>query len=255
MAQNKHPTGYGPRTRILFDGNPQTYRLWETKFLSYLYTLHKRVRKAIEPLPPGTSDDKDFQEKNKIAYAELVQSLDDRSLLLIINDSPDDGRSALAILRQHYASTEKPRVLTLYEELTTLRMKETEDITDYIIRADSAATGLRAAGESISDNLVIAMILKGLPEAYHPFVVIHTQLDQVKSFSEFKAALHNYANTEAIRRQDQTTQFTALTTKSTKHSNKQHTMTKQHSTSSSYSTHCNHCGMNNHASKDCRKKD
>ncbi len=60
-----------------------------------------------------------------------------------------------------------------------------EDITDYIIKAERAATGLRLAGEAVTDNLVIPMILKGLPDSYKPFVVVHTQLDKYKTLSEF----------------------------------------------------------------------
>ena len=74
-----------------------------------------------------------------------------------MNDDKNDGRAALATLRQHYVSTETPRVLTLYEELTTLRMTDTEHITDYIIRAERASTGLKAAGETIFDNLLITI--------------------------------------------------------------------------------------------------
>jgi len=39
-------------------------------------------------------------------------------------------------------------------------MAADEDVTDYLIRAERAATGLNAAGENITDNLIIAMLLK-----------------------------------------------------------------------------------------------
>ena len=78
-------------------------------------------------------------------------------------------------------------------------MSEEEHITDYVIRAERAATGLRSAGETLTDYLVIAMLLKGLPEAYKPFVVVHTELDKYKTLVEFKAALTKYPNTEAVR--------------------------------------------------------
>ena len=115
-----------------------------------------------------------------------------------MHDTRNDGKAAFKILKDHYASTEKPRILTLYEILTTLTMTTQEDITDYMIRAERSATGLRAAGEQITDNLIIAMILKGLPESYKPFVVVHTQLDKCKTLTEFKAALNTFANTEAL---------------------------------------------------------
>ena len=108
-----HPfsTGYGPRARLYFDGRPESFPLWETRFISYLYTLDKGLQKAILPPTEGVDEDDDFATKNKWAYAQLVQVLDERSLQLIMSDAPDDGRKSLQTLRQHYASTEKPRVL------------------------------------------------------------------------------------------------------------------------------------------------
>ena len=119
------------------------YPIWETGFLSYPNTQNQDVYTAI--LPKGVADDhKDFVQHNHSAYAELAQVLDERSLQLIMTDVPQDGRGALALLRKHYQSTEKPRVLSLYEELTTLRMRDTEDVTDYLIPAYTAVTGLRS---------------------------------------------------------------------------------------------------------------
>ena len=88
-------------------------------------------------------------------------------------------------------------------------MTEEEDIADFVIRAERAKTGLRSAGETISENWVIAMLLKGLPEAFKPFVVVHTQLDKYKTLVEFKAALTNYANIEAVRALSQASALSA----------------------------------------------
>ena len=41
----------------------------------------------------------------------------------------NDARDHDKVLRLHYVSVEKPRVLILYEELTALRMNNGEDIT------------------------------------------------------------------------------------------------------------------------------
>jgi hypothetical protein len=234
-AASSISTGYGPsaRTRLYFDGKQESYPIWETRFTNFLFTVDKGVHKALLPPVDGVGDDADFNAKNRWAYAELVQVLDERSLQMIMSDASNDGRKALQILRSHYASTEKPRVLTLYEQLTTLRMLADESITDYIIRAERAAVGLRTAGETITDNLIIAMMLKGLPEQFKPFVVVHTQLDKTKTVVEFKAALQLYANTEAA------------------HSPLEHTaMTAQKSVKSQ----CLSCGKHGHNSKSCRNK-
>ena len=49
-------------------------------------------------------------------------------------------------------------------------MAADENITDYVLRAETAATSLKTAGETTSDSLLIAMILQGLPQArFKPF--------------------------------------------------------------------------------------
>lgn len=50
--------------------------------------------------------------------------------------------AATALPRQGEA-----RVIALYTELTTLRKADSENIVDYVIRAETAATALRAAEE------------------------------------------------------------------------------------------------------------
>ena len=72
------------------------------------------VRDASEKDPPDASTQAD-------AFAELVQCLDDRSLSLVIRDARDDGRKALEVLRQHYQGKGKPRIISLYTELTSLK--------------------------------------------------------------------------------------------------------------------------------------
>ncbi|KAK3784416.1 hypothetical protein RRG08_039417 [Elysia crispata] len=100
-----------------------------------------------------TDDIEADESQNEEASAELIQVLDDRSLSLIIRDAKNDGRKALTILRNHYRPTGKPRVITPYTQLTSLVKSKQESITDYIIRAETAASCLRDARELISCSL------------------------------------------------------------------------------------------------------
>ncbi|PIK39827.1 hypothetical protein BSL78_23335 [Apostichopus japonicus] len=172
-------TGYGPRHRLLFDGDEEKYELWEIKFLG-----HMRLQKLHKIILP--SEDEVDEEKNAEAFAELVQCLDDRSLSLVIRDAKDNGRRALEILREHYLSKGKSRIISLYTELTSLKKANDESVTDYMIRAETAATSLKTSGEVISDSLLIAMVLKGLPSEFKSFSTVITQKDKVLKFSEFK---------------------------------------------------------------------
>ena len=150
-------TGYGPSNQwknITFDGDERKFELWEIKFLGYM-----KIRKLKHIL---TGEDEDITpDQNETAFAELIQFLDERSISLIMRDARDDGRKAFQILKEHYAGSGKPRIISLYTQLTALKKKPNELMTDYILRAESDANALRNAKEVISDGLLVAMVVKG----------------------------------------------------------------------------------------------
>lgn len=107
--------------------------------------------------------------KNIDAFAQLIQCLDDWRLSLVMRDAKDDGRKALQILRNHNTGKSKPRVLALYADLKSLQKGHNECITDYVLHAETAAASLKSAGKTVSDSLLIAMVLKGLPAEYKTY--------------------------------------------------------------------------------------
>ncbi|KAL7640414.1 UNVERIFIED_CONTAM: hypothetical protein RMT77_008688 [Armadillidium vulgare] len=191
---NNITTGYGPR-RLYFDGDVEKYELWEVKFLGHL-----RLQNLLHVISDSTAD-VDSDDNAKV-FAELVLVLDDRSLSFIIRDAKDDGKKALKILHDYYLGSSKPRVIALYTELTSLKLGCDEDVTDYILRAETAATFLKSAGENVSDSLLIAMVLKGLPSGYRTFSTVIIQKEKAMTFSEFKVALRSFEETVKSQQAD-----------------------------------------------------
>jgi hypothetical protein len=74
---------------------------------------------------------------------------------------------------------------------------------DYVIRDENAATALRTSEEVISDTLLIAMVLKGLPSRFKTFSAIIVQQDKREmTFDEFQTALRRYEESERSRSSD-----------------------------------------------------
>lgn len=96
--------GYERSHRIYFDGDERKFNLWEVKFLSYL-RLNKLSDTILNPLAEDSNEETrtSVATKNADAFAELIQCLDDRSLTLVMREAINDGRKALAILREHYS--------------------------------------------------------------------------------------------------------------------------------------------------------
>ena len=232
---NRTLTGYGPRQRLSFDGDEAKYELWEIKFLGYM-----RLQKLHEVIVPKEGEEETAPEavKNGDAFAELVQYLDDRSLSLVMRDAVNDGRKALKILRAHYIGTGKPRIIALYTELTTLKMATEECVTDYVIRAETSTTSLKTAGENISDSLLIAMVLKGLPPEYKTFSAIVNQKDKQPTYPEFKVALRSYEETVKCQSEATPSEDSVMNLKQNDHQ----------------PVTCYSCGKIGHKSFECKNK-
>ena len=240
MTSSNISTGYGSRKPI-FNGDERNYDIWQIKFKSYLRT--RGLKDVLTAVPAEVDED-----KNADIFAELIQTLDDRSINLIIRDAVDDGRKAMTILDTHYKSKGKPRIITLYTEFTSLTKQSDENVTDYIIRAETLSSSLREAGETISDSLLVAMTMKGLPKEFLPICVVMSQKDELP-FMDFKKALRNFEDTEKL-------------TRSEKELSKETIMEARHSYKSKYTSQnnnykssrwCTKCKQDSHDTRYCKR--
>ena len=242
MAETQR--GYGmPRSNLIFDGKEENYEIWEVKLLAYLST--KKLKKTVTTESYGTAD----AAKNEEAYSEIVQLLDNRSLSLIMRDAKDNGREALRILREHYASKSKPRIISLYSRLWSLDKQQGESLTDYVIRSEAAANALKDAGEDFKDLMLISVVMKGLPAVFEPFIVnMHTRGDDM-TFSDFKVALRTFEENKKMNNNSTNSSSSKImyTQPGSGYNN-------NNNKSSGKKMACYNCGKEGHKANSCKKQ-
>ena len=252
MADNSNLlTGYGPsRNRLIFDGDERCYELWEIKFLGYM-----RLRKLHDIITSPLVNAIDLN-KNCEAFAELIQCIDDKSLSIIMRDARDNGRKALSMLRQHYMSRGKPRIISLYTELTSLTKDVKETMTDYLIRAETAYSLLESCNEKVSEGLMMAMVMKGLPPEFKPFTAVILQKDDTLTFQEFKVALRNFEETEKPSAEGSSVLHVSASSRRYSHksqySQPQNSNFTQYRDKPKFEGTCFTCKRRGHRSRECR---
>lgn len=73
-------------------------------------------------------------------------------------------------------------------------MSEDETVTDYMVKAETSVTSLSTANELISASLLIAMVLKNLPQEFKMFHAVIGQ--NTLKFSQFKLELRAFEESE-----------------------------------------------------------
>lgn len=240
-----HGRGLPPR----FDGDEARYHIWEARFLAYLKTIGLKEAILGSEIAAGANAQEaaEIGRKNELAYAEMCGCLDDKTLTLILYESPDDGKKSLEILRRHFESEEKPRIVGLYTELTNVLMANGEELADYLARVEKIVAALNRAKETLSDALLVAMVLKGLTDEYNPFSVHVTQTREVLTFTEFKARLRSFECTLRYRGRPRTDEVMTANYKASKPKFKEE---KKY-----FNGECYICEKMGHKARDCRSKD
>ena len=240
-----------PSPQLLFDGSEERYDLWETRFLGHLHIL-KLKQTILTPLTGGSEDARaEDGRKNADCYAELIRLIDDKSLSLIRHEAADDGRKALKILREHYSGKSKPRIINLYTSLTKLHMEEGESVTDYIIKAENIIMALKDAGEAMSDGLIVAMVLNGLPDSFKPLAVHVTQNEDNVAFADFKRRLRVYEESEKMSKAESSDNVMKTHVKQGRGSTKTPAGNKKDEDTN---VTCYRCGIKGHKARKCTRK-
>ena len=179
------------RRCLQFSGENDDFAHWSEKIESYMHT--KQLRGQL--LGTDTSND-DKKYKN---WAELMQCLDKRSIMMLKSECKGNGPEAWKQLTAHFSSSETPRVMNLLEQVISLSLKPTEEMIDYLIRAETVLSSLEVSGEKISEKLLVSVVLKDLPDSYEYFKTVHDFSKAPTPFSDLKKALKKFADSQKLK--------------------------------------------------------
>ncbi|XP_071714530.1 uncharacterized protein [Rutidosis leptorrhynchoides] len=110
---------------------------------------------------------KEKRMKDKTGLYLLLQAVDESGFEKIANAST--SKEAWEILQSTYKGAEcvkQVRLQTLRGELEAMKMKETEGVSEYITRVQTAVNQLKRNGETLTDTRVIEKILRSLTETF-----------------------------------------------------------------------------------------
>ena len=236
-----------PLQYLQFSGKEEDFAVWQERFEGFCFT--KKLLNVLIGTDAGTND------KKYEIWAYLVQCLDSRSILMLTNDCKNDGPKAWQLLRDHFNSTETPRLMNLLEKFTTLRLEPTESMVDYLTRAEYVSKQLELAGEKVSENMLTSIVIKGLPSVYDYFKTVHDFPKDKASFAEVKKALKNFESSRNLQTATASNENVALLSKGTVAKSVGKCRGKSgHKQATCRVSQCNFCRRFGHEENKCFKK-
>ena len=119
--------------------------------------------------------------------------------MIVKSECKRNGPEAWKRLTAHFSSSEMPRMMNLLEQLTSLSLKSTEEMTDYLIRAETLSSSLEVAGEKSSKKLLVSVLLKSLHDSYEYCEKVHGFSKTPTPFSDLKKALKIFADSQKLK--------------------------------------------------------
>ena len=156
------------------------------------------------------------------------------------DDSIGDGAKAWKPMQERFQSVETPIVVTLVVQLAQLQLEDAEDLDSFFIRGQELLTRLQEAGEAVSETLVNALFLNGLPMRYESFV-IEESFNPATNFTELRKLFQNFHESTAQRHKGQSGSVSMAVKHDFKKGDKK--------------GNCFVCGIPGNFAKDCRRKE
>ena len=135
--------------------------------------LALRVERPASLTDVSTSDQKkDFEKwerSNRMCLMIMKQSIPETFRGDMSNET--DAKGFLADLEKRFARNEKAETSTLLSSLVSMRYKGKGNIREYIMEMSNLASKLRALNLTLSEDLLVHLVLISLPTQFSQFKV------------------------------------------------------------------------------------
>ncbi|KAF7814525.1 Retrovirus-related Pol polyprotein from transposon TNT 1-94 [Senna tora] len=181
--------GYSPVPPPVFNG--ENYQMWAVKMTAYLQAmdLWKMVAEnvVIEPLPENPTMQQLKIHKKKTYSMHYIRSRGSEVWQYLKSEFQGNTR------------TKSIRVLNLRREFELQKMKDSENVKEYVDRLLEIVNKLKLLGEEMPDSRVVEKILVTLPERFEAKI---SALEEIRDLTEITLAeLLNALHAQEQRRQ------------------------------------------------------
>ena len=136
----------------------------------YVWTFVLEGYKVPEDIPVDDEGKKKFQNHAK-ALNTLQSSLNKKVLAKVLNcKNAKDLWQKLETIYAGDSKVKKAKLHTLKVQYEGLKMKEEENIFEYLERVDEFVNAIQGLGETIEDTYIVDKVLRTLPMVYNPKV-------------------------------------------------------------------------------------
>uniref|UniRef100_A0A1Y1M571 Integrase catalytic domain-containing protein n=1 Tax=Photinus pyralis TaxID=7054 RepID=A0A1Y1M571_PHOPY len=231
--------------------NGTNYRLW--KFQINTFMKARALTDNIEGKVPDSSASSEIKAKYERnegkAMNAIIQSLDvDRANLVLTCTTAKEMIDKLGSI---YEKNSEIRVMTLYEEYFSLKMKDEESIANYVAKVNQLASEIEQQGEKLSDRLKMVRVISSLPARFNNYKTVWYNTKETRTLDTLLSSLQleeenlNRLDVEASSTSDAAFVAKAMKKKPTPKMNLDELKKR---------TKCHFCHKYGHWSKECSLK-
>jgi transposase InsO family protein len=224
--------------------NSTNYQTW--KFKLELLLIKEDVWQVVSEDAPDTITQA-WRTKDCKARATIGLLLEDSQLHLVRKETT--ARGMWQALKLYHEKSTLSNKVSLLRKLCALKLTETGNMEDHLAHMEDLIDQLSSLGETLAEQLTVALFLSSLPESYSTLITaletrpeadLTVHLVKNKLIEEFKR--RNESSAATSYRLDQDLQALKITQSGTRHTNSKQT-----------SLVCFFCKKPNHLKKECRK--